>query len=68
MNLLIDEPIGVICLNDLLNILNALALTDCDQRTLAIVAKATNLEPWLQPPASNGSVVWIEQPKQLEAG
>lgn len=36
-------PLGMIRLDELQNIVQALALTDCDQRTLAIVARATGL-------------------------
>lgn len=67
MNLLADdEPIGMIRLVDLRNILAALALTDCDRRTLGIVARATNLEAWFGPEQPAGQVVFIEQPKQLK--
>lgn len=67
-SLFTDEPIGMIRLVDLLNILNALALTDCDKRTLGIVARATNLEAWFGSEQPAGQVVFIEQPKQLREG
>lgn len=42
-------PIGMIRLDELLNILNALALADIDPRALAIVAVATGLGEYYQP-------------------
>lgn len=42
----IDEPLGLLQLDELLHILQALALTNCDPRTLAVVARATGLGEW----------------------
>lgn len=41
-----DGPLGFIKNDRLLAILQALALTDCDRRTLGIVAQATGLGEW----------------------
>lgn len=47
---ILDGPLGLIELERLLNILTALSLTDCDKRTLAIVATSTGLaEFWCEP-------------------
>lgn len=52
-------PIGMIRHDELLNILRALAMTDCDSRTLEIVAQATGLSKYFnQPP------ITVELPKQ----
>lgn len=45
-----NEPMGMIRHDELLHILKALALTDCDNRTLGIVAEATGLgKYWPKP-------------------
>lgn len=47
---ILDGPLGLIELEKLLNVLHALSLTDCDKRTLAIVATSTGLaEFWCEP-------------------
>lgn len=53
-------PIGMIRYDELLNILKALNLTDCDKRTLAIVAEATGLGDWW--PRQNQVRVEVETP------
>lgn len=60
-----NEPLGMIRLDELANILNALALTDCDQRTLAVVARAVGVSKFLELPTRP---IVVELPaKRLEA-
>jgi len=62
-----NAPIGMIQLDELLNLLTALEQTGgCDNRTLAIVARATGVGDYLKPPAPAPLVV-IELPKAIEA-
>lgn len=54
-----NKPLGMIGYEELYNILKALALTDCDKRTLGIVAEATGLgDYWPKP-------VEVERPVYL---
>lgn len=65
MNLSNEPPVGFIRKDELLNLLQALALSGgCDSRTLAIVAQATGLAEWFNPTPVQ-PLVWIEQPKRL---
>lgn len=45
-----DDPVGMISHKELLALLKALAMTDCDHRTLEIVAYAVGLEKWWTEP------------------
>lgn len=58
-----DLPLGMIRLDELLNILRALALTDCDLRTLEIVATSTGLDKHLQ---SDPALIQLPQPQPGE--
>ena len=65
VNLSNEPPIGMIRKDELLNLLQALAMSGgCDSRTLAIVAQATGVAEWYNP-APVQPLVWIEQPKRL---
>lgn len=62
------EQIYMIRADELLNILEGLALTDCDQRTLLIVARSTGLGEYFKLPEPNPppGFVLIAKPRQLE--
>lgn len=63
------ESIYMIRSDELLNILEGLALTDCDQRNLTIVARSTGLGDYfkLPDPPSTPAYVVIAQPRQIES-
>jgi hypothetical protein len=56
-----EEPIKMMTGSELLHILRALALTNCDPRTLGIVAEATGLGDYWPKPVK----VEVERPVYL---